>query len=129
VKAGVTGETFSRQLGWIVLMRETRRLPISNLGPRSSRRALVGLLLFSLVVSLATRTFHLKVSQTASVDSSTSQAVRQHLDRDAVKWVAPVVHYAVLDAPAFYPRVAPAGPPVRALLIEENLYNRPPPSC
>ena len=105
------------------------RLPISSPGPRSLRRALVTLLLLSLVVSLATRTFHLKVTQTVSVESGASQAMRQHLDRDAVRWTAPVVHYAVLDAPAFYPRVAPAGPPVRALLIDENLYNRPPPSC
>ena len=110
-------------------MRETIRLPISNPGRRSLRRALVALLLLSLVVSLATRTFHLKVTQTASVASSASQAMRQHMVRDGLRWTAPMVQYAVLDAPTFYPYVAPEGPPVRALLIEQNLYNRPPPSC
>jgi len=35
----------------------------------------------------------------------------------------------VAQAPIVYPRVAPAGPPLPTLLLEENLYNRPPPSC
>ena len=93
------------------------------------RLAVVGVVIVALTGSLATRVFHGTFDQSWCVRSGTAQAMRQHLDRDALGWTAPVVHYAILDAPAFYPRVAPAGPPVRALLIEENLYNRPPPSC
>ena len=54
--------------------------------------------------------------------------MRQHMDRDSVRWAAPVAKVTVLLA-MFYPRVAPAGPPIATLLIEENLYNRPPPAC
>ena len=58
-----------------------------------------------------------------------AQAMRQHMVRDAVYWAAPIVRYAVLDAPILYPREVPQGPRVRLILLDENLYNRPPPSC
>jgi len=93
------------------------------------RPAVVAVVIVALTGSLATRVFHNVSDQSCCVRSSTAQAMRQHLNSDALRWTAPVVHSAVLDTPTFYPRVAPAGPPVRALLFEENLYNRPPPSC
>jgi hypothetical protein len=90
---------------------------------------IVALLVLSLSVSLATRVFHLNlnVSASAAVYPSASQAVRQHMDRDALHWAPPVPNLAVLQAPSFYPRIAPAGSPVVAL-FHEILYNRPPPS-
>jgi hypothetical protein len=51
------------------------------------------------------------------------------MDRDAVRWADPVASIAVAQAPTFYPRVAPAAPSPPTFLIEENLYNRPPPVC
>jgi hypothetical protein len=93
------------------------------------RLALVSVVLLSLVFSLATRTFSDTTSNSTTVQSSSLQAMRQHMDRDAVRWTAPVAKIAVAQAPTFYPRVAPAGPPLPTLLIEENLYNRPPPAC
>jgi hypothetical protein len=51
------------------------------------------------------------------------------MDRDAVRWAVPAAEITVAQAPAFYPRVAPAGPPLPTLLLEENLYDRPPPAC
>jgi hypothetical protein len=96
----------------------------------SWRGALIGIVMFSLVVSLATRTFHQTIPQGVTAHSNTAQAMRQHMVRDAARWVPPVLVHTALEAPVFYPHVAPAGPPVAALLlIEENLYNRPPPSC
>src|SRR5579871_1956868 len=76
---------------------------------------------------LATRTFRLSASQSISVHSAATQGMRQHLDRDAVRWVPPVRTFVDIDAPSFYPRVAPAGPPVAALLLDSPLYKRPPP--
>lgn len=55
--------------------------------------------------------------------------MRQHLDRDAVRWTSPAPKIAVQQAPTFYFRVAPAARPLPTFLIEENLYNRPPPAC
>jgi hypothetical protein len=96
----------------------------------SGRRILLFLLItFSLTVSLATRTFHFKTHHGTSVQSVSSTATRQHLDKDASRWPAPVQTFAMLDSPVFYPRIAPAGLPVPALLLDESLYNRPAPSC
>jgi hypothetical protein len=94
------------------------------------RWALVNVVMLSLVVTLATRTFHDTTSSlSTTVQSSSPQAMRQHMDRDAIRWAAPVATVAVAQAPTFYPRMAPAGPPLPTLLLEENLYNRPPPTC
>jgi hypothetical protein len=93
------------------------------------RLVFVSVVLSSLVLSLATRTFHETASNSTTIQSGSLQAMRQHLDRDAVRWTAPVAKIAVAQAPTFYPRVAPAGPPLPTLLVEENLYNRPPPAC
>ena len=51
------------------------------------------------------------------------------MDRDAIRWAAPVAKVTVAQAPRFYTRVAPTGPPLLTLLLEEKLYNRPPPAC
>lgn len=93
------------------------------------RSVLVSVVMFSLVVTLATRTFHDTTSLSTTVQSSSLQAMRQHMDRDAVRFAAPIADVTVAEAPTFYPRVAPAGPPLPTLLLEENLYNRPPPAC
>lgn len=92
------------------------------------RGALTGLAVLSLVVTLATR-FQGTVQDTATVQSSASHAMRQHMNQDAVRWTAPILQLTVLQAPTFYPSVEPAGLPLPILLIEENLYNRPPPAC
>ena len=94
----------------------------------TGHRVFVGILLFSLVVTLATRTFHVAIPQGVTIRSGAAQAMRQHLDRDAVRWVPPVPILTALQAPTFYPHVAPAGSPLGVLLLDESLYNRPPPS-
>jgi hypothetical protein len=101
-------------------------------GPALSwRGALIGVVMLCLVVSLATRTFHRTIPQGVAAHSNSVQAMRQHMVRDAARWVPPVfVIHTAQQVPVFYPHVAPAGPPIPALLlIEENLYNRPPPAC
>jgi hypothetical protein len=82
-----------------------------------------------LSVSLATRTFRLKITYGVSVVSGDAHAMRQHMVRDAVRWVPPVPLFTAFEVPTFYPLVAPAGPPLATVLFEEKLYNRPPPSC
>jgi len=93
------------------------------------RWALVGVVVFSLGMTLFTRTFHVKISHNSTIESGESQAMRQHMDRDASRYAPPVAKVTVVQAPTFYPRVAPAGPPLPTLLLEESLYNRPPPTC
>jgi len=91
-------------------------------------RALVGLVLLSLVVTLATR-FQVTVPGTTMVQASASQSMRQHMNQDAVRWATPILQLTLLPVPTFYARQASPGPVLPALLIEESLYNRPPPAC
>lgn len=90
---------------------------------------IIGLAVFGLALSVATRTFQMKVNRGVVVASAASQATRQHMDRDAVSWAPPDTVLTVLQVPTFYPFVAPAGPPLASVLFDESLSNRPPPSC
>jgi hypothetical protein len=84
----------------------------------------------TLAVNVATRSFlHSAHHHKTGVTSVSPQGMRQHLDRDAVNWSRPSPVLAVFDAPAFYPRIAPAGPPLPSIFFDESLSNRPPPSC
>ncbi len=83
----------------------------------------------ALTVSLATRTFRLTIPQGVTAQSADSHAMRQHMDRDAAQWAPLVPTLSTLQAPVFYPRVAPTGPPMPSVLFDESLSNRPPPSC
>ena len=102
----------------------------NHLGKRVLRRweiAVVVLAICGLTLSLATRTFRTSLSTGAIVKSISGQPVRQHMDSDAAKWVPPVSTLTVLEVPVFYPRFAPAGPPLPRLYYEESLFDRPPP--
>jgi len=61
--------------------------------------------------------------------NSSPEAKRQRLAKNAADWMPPVACFGVLQSPTFYPRVAPAGPPVPSLRFDESLSNRPPPSA
>src|SRR5271154_3337524 len=87
------------------------------------RLAFVSVVMVSLVLTLATRTFPGTTSHSIAVQSDSPQAMRQHMDRDAVRWTAPVADITVAQVPMFCPRVISTGP-LPIFLIEENLYNR-----
>jgi hypothetical protein len=81
----------------------------------------------SLGFSLATRVCHVDIQPHAGAHSSVAEGMRQHMDRDASHWVAPVPTLTVLGTAIFYPKLAPAGPPIPSVLFDESLSNRPPP--
>jgi hypothetical protein len=92
------------------------------------RFLIVVLAICGLTVSVATRTFHLKILQCTTVTSHSAPPMRQHLDRDAMRWVAPIPVFIVFEAPTFYLPMAPAAPSLPSVLFDESLSNRPPPS-
>jgi hypothetical protein len=100
-------------------------------GRRVLRRwelAVILLAICGLTISVATRTFRLNFSTDTVVKSASGHAIRQHMDRDATNWAPPTATLtAVLELPVFYPRFAPAGPPLPRLYYEESLSTRPPP--
>jgi hypothetical protein len=85
----------------------------------------------SLTVSLVTR-----YSTAWNASSSTVKTVRTHsngepkrqrLAKDAADWVAPAIYFVGLRPPIFYPRISAARPSIARLLLDDDLYNRPPP--
>ena len=90
---------------------------------------LITLAVVSLSVSLATRVCELAVPHGVSVKAGVTEGMRQHMDRDAVAWVAPVARFVFLQPVTYYPKFAPTGPPLPTVLFEKSLYNRPPPSA
>ena len=115
---------------WLVSgMKKTKTTDVVTGSALSWRSVFVGIVMFSLIVSLATRTFHLTSSQRVTVQSSAAQGMRQHMNRDATGFVPPVPVSSTFQPPTSYPYVAPAGPPLAVILLDESLYNRPPPSC
>ncbi len=99
---------------------------------RSGARPVLLLVIFlsvsALTASLVTRTFHLKPTDCITAHANSPQAVRQHLDRDAIQSAAPVPKFAPLQASTFHSHMATARSPLPNLILDENLYNRPPPS-
>lgn len=90
---------------------------------------LTAFLICSLMLCLATRFSPVSKSQlgTKSVQSRSVEPKRQHLDCDAVHWVAPVVVALFMERVTLYPPVLTAHdlPPIH--FVDESLYNRPPP--
>ncbi len=89
---------------------------------------LILLAITSLSASLATRVWSHDVSHAVEVQAGASQGMRQHMDRDAAHWVAPVPRLTFWQTVTFYPKFAPARPLLPVVLFEKSLYNRPPPS-
>lgn len=96
----------------------------------ASRRRLflVGLLISVLAVNVGTRTFHLKIVHSRTVESGSAGAIRQHLDQDALSWVAPLLPVAILRVhlshiPAAHPDGFPSD------LLQQRPFDRPPPFC
>lgn len=92
--------------------------------------AIVLVAICALTVSVATR-------YGSAVATDTVTAVQKHsswepglqrLLNNAATWMPPIVGDAVLYTPAYYRHIAPSGPTVSSVLLEKNLYNRPPPA-
>ena len=86
----------------------------------------------SLTVSVATRYTSAPadpIGATTTVRNHVApEPGRQRLLQNAATWIPPLLCSFVFQAPLSYSRVVPDSPSVPNLLLEENLYNRPPPS-
>ena len=113
-----------------------RMLRLTNLKDPRRRFLCAGLILFAvcmLTVRVATRYCFSRSSSDSTTITVLRQAVPQsglqRITKGAPAWMPPVVRTVSLQAPSFYPLVAPSAPPISGLLFETNLYNRPPPAC
>jgi len=92
-------------------------------------RLFILFLLLTLTIHLGSRYHHVSGSGGDKLHARVSSPKWQQLASDALQWRAPVLALTTLSPVSFYPHVSPAGPPAAALLLDESLYNRPPPAC
>jgi hypothetical protein len=85
----------------------------------------------SLTVSVVTRystAWNASSSTVKTVQThSNEEPKRQRLAKDAADWIAPAIYFAGLRPPIFCPRISAARPSIAKFLLDDGLYNRPPP--
>jgi hypothetical protein len=101
---------------------------------RAKRRwqgALIVLAICSLTLSVATRfsaPLGAQSHSVKSVDRWPSEAKRQHLDRDASRWIAPAASFSMIEPGTIETRLLLADPLLPKHVFSDSLYNRPPPA-
>jgi hypothetical protein len=106
-------------------------------GPTSRRKrkfsllGTVAFLTFTLAMSVATRFVHYYEPYESGTKTSSyaPQSKRQDLEKDALRYAMPVLAVAFFLPPTFETLEAEPIPAPRPPLIDQNLFNRPPPSC
>jgi|SRR5258705_6205088 len=98
--------------------------------PRSFGRALLlCVIVLGLLAGLATRYSDTSASPgTATALSASSSAKHQHLDSDAIQWTPSISDFGFFVSSVGSRHVAPTTEPLRAVHLDDRLYNRPPPS-
>ncbi len=102
-----------------------------SVSERGWRSALIVIGICSLTFSLATRFWVTSDSPShtvRTVDRRSVEPKRQHLNRDAIRWVAPAADFSIIEPAPIEASLAPAGPPLPKHVFSDSLYNRPPPS-
>jgi hypothetical protein len=97
---------------------------------RAAFALMVSLLVLSLALSVSTRfvRHYTPVHSTTSAQCDGSQQKRQDLEKDSLQWAPPTPQVSILYLPVA--RVAaPIDAPRHDALLDEFLYNRPPPAC
>lgn len=115
-----------------MVYRAMLRIPdLAYPGRKRLCTAIVLVAICALTVSVATR-YGSPVAPdtrlTALEKQSSWEPGLQRLLNNASTWIPPVVGAAIFYSPAYYREVQPPPPTVSSVLLERNLYNRPPPS-
>src|SRR5579863_207392 len=108
-----------------------RSLRDCRVGQHRWQRALIVIAICSLTFSLATRFWVTHASSSHSVRTVERRSVepkRQHLNRDAIRWVAPATDFSIIEPAPIEASLALDGPPLPKHVFSDSLYNRPPPS-
>jgi hypothetical protein len=102
-----------------------------KLGGSGWRNLLIAAAICSLTFSLATR-FSIPTDSQAhtakSVERRSVEPKRQHLDRDAAGWAAPIIAFENIEPADTEVSLASTEPIFPTHIFSSSLYNRPPPS-
>jgi hypothetical protein len=103
-----------------------------RIGERRWQSVLIAVAICALTLSVATRFWTSSTSQSQSVksiDRRLDEPKRQHLSKDATRWVEPTSDCGSIELPAtIEARSTPADPLLPQHVFSDSLYNRPPPS-
>ena len=91
---------------------------------------MIAVAICSLTFSVATRFWAPLTSQShivKSVDRRSVDPKRQHLDKDATRWVAPSASFSIIAPATIETRLPSAGTLLPKHVFNDSLYNRPPP--
>jgi len=102
-----------------------------RMGDRGWQDGLIIIAICSVTLSVATRFWAPSTSSSyivKSTDRRPAEPKRQHLDRDASRWLAPSASFSIIEPGTIETRLAPAEPLLPKHLLSDSLYNRPPPS-
>ena len=105
---------------------------MGTLRPKRWCTAVVLLAVCALTLSVTTRYGTSQAapdrSQTVLTKSHPWTPGLQRLLNNASTWIPPVVIAAILQNPGYTPHISQPTPTVLSVLLEKNLYNRPPPA-
>jgi len=115
-------------MGYLRMLRFT---DLARPGRKRWCTAIVLIAICALTVSVATR-YGSPVASDAKVSVLQSQSSWepgiQRLLNNAASWIPPVIISVLLQDPGYFPHVAPSRPIFRSVLLESDLFNRPPPT-
>ncbi len=115
-------------MAYLTMLRFT---DLTRAGRKRWCTAIVLIAVCALTVSVATR-YDSPVASGAKVSilqqQSSWEPGIQRLLNNAATWIPPVIISVLLQDPGYYPHVAPSRPIFRSVLLESDLYNRPPPT-
>jgi len=110
-------------------------LQLANLGRPCRKRwctAIVLVAVCTLTISVATRYGHYQgpadETLTAVQKHHSLMPGLQRLLNNAATWTPPLVEAAIFRDPGRHPHIGPSDSPISSVLLEKNLYNRPPPT-
>lgn len=123
---------YNRPKNSLLVTGYMRLIPVKQrkVGDRGWRGLLIVIAICSLTLSLATRFWTPSTSQSnivKSIDQRSADPKRQHLNKDAIRWLAPLIDFGRLAPASIETRLAPSGPILPKQVFTESLYNRPPP--
>jgi hypothetical protein len=98
---------------------------------RRWRSVVIAVAICSLTLSVATRFWTVRNDQShvvKSIDRPSVEPKRQHLNKDATRWVASSADLSVIEPTAIEISSAPNDPLLPKHVFGDSLYNRPPPS-
>jgi hypothetical protein len=98
---------------------------------RKWRSVVIVVAVCSLTLSVATRFWSVSNDQShivRSIDHRSVEPKRQHLSKDATRWVTSSADLTVIEPTAIEISSAPNDPLLPKHVFSDNLYNRPPPS-